>query len=178
MSNIVFIVNLLRDQKINIETNHISFQLIVNKWCDKNKTQLVVLDERIYPEDYITLTGINYLFQLLEESSISYDQVLIADADTIIHPQSPSPFDVTDHKFSVVLSYGSFDWVCRSIENYKKHLFPNVDLLLWKYFNSGIIICNEKHKEFYDKIVKYYLKIEIILLNYKRHMGWELINQF
>ena len=71
-------------------------------------------------------------------------------------------------------SYGSFDWVCQRIENYKKHMFPNVDLPLWKYFNLSIIICNEKHKEFYDKIVKYYLKIEIILLNYKRHMGWEL----
>ena len=52
-----------------------------------------------------------FVFQLLEESGISYDQILIADADTIIHPQSPSPFDLTDGKFSVVPSYGSFDWV-------------------------------------------------------------------
>ena len=115
-------------------------------WCDKNKYQLVVLEERIYPEDYMNANWHKlFVFQLLEENSISYDQILIADADTIIHPQSPNPFDVTDHKFSVVPSYGSFDWVCRSIENYKKHLFPDIDVPLWEYFNSGIIICNKKH---------------------------------
>ena len=65
---------------------------------------------------------------------------------------------MTDHKFSVVPSHGSFDWVCRSIENYKKHLFPNVDVPLWEYFNSGVIICNKKHKDFYDKIINFYLE--------------------
>ena len=154
MSNIVFIVNLPETKKAN---RNRPYQLSVDSWkhwCDENECQLVVLEERIYPEDYMNANWHKlFVFQLLEESGISYDQILIADADTIIHPQSPSPFDITDHKFSVVPSHGSFDWVCRSIENYKKHLFPNVDVPLWEYFNSGIIICNKKHKEFYDKIV-------------------------
>ena len=59
----------------------------------------MVLDERIYAEDYMNANLHKlFVFQLLEDSGISYDQILIADADTIIHPQSPSPFDVTDHK--------------------------------------------------------------------------------
>ena len=159
MSNIVFIVNLPETKKVN---RNRPYQFSVDSWkhwCDKNEYQLVVLEERIYSEDYMNANWHKlFVFQLLEESGISYDQILIADADTIIHPQSPNPFDVTDHKFSVVPSHGSFDWVCRSIENYKKHLFPNVDVPLWKYFNSGIIICNKKHKKFYDKIIKYYLE--------------------
>ena len=141
MSNIVFIVNLPETKKVN---RNRPYQFSVDSWkhwCDKNEYQLVVLEERIYSEDYMNANWHKlFVFQLLEESGISYDQILIADADTIIHPQSPSPFDVTDHKFSVVPSHGSFDWVCRSIENYKKHLFPNVDVPLWEYFNSGIII--------------------------------------
>ena len=159
MNNVVFIVNLPETKKIN---RNRPYQFSVDswkKWCEKNNAQLVVLTERIYPEHYMNANWHKlFIFKLLEDSDISYDQVLIADADTIIHPDSPNPFDLTEHKFSVVSSYGSYDWVCRSIENYKKHLFPDVDVPLWKYFNSGIIICNKKHKDFYDKIIDFYLQ--------------------
>jgi len=159
MSNIVFIVNLPETKKVD---RNKPYQFSIDswkRWCDETgRAKLVVLDERIYPEDYMNANWHKlFVFQLLEESGISYDQVLIADADTIIHPQSPNPFELTDNKFSVVPSYGSFDWVCRSIENYKKHLFPDIDVPLWEYFNSGIIICNKKHKDFYDKIIDFYL---------------------
>ena len=53
MSNIVFIVNLPETKKIN---RNKPYQFSIDswqKWCDKNKTQLVVLDERIYTEDYM-----------------------------------------------------------------------------------------------------------------------------
>ena len=159
MSNIVFIVNLPETKKVD---RNKPYQFSIDswkRWCDETgRAKLVVLDERIYPEDYMNANWHKlFVFQLLEESGISYNQILIADADTIIHPQSPNPFELTDNKFSVVPSYGSFDWVCRSIENYKKHLFPDIDVPLWEYFNSGIIICNKKHKDFYDKIIDFYL---------------------
>ena len=160
MSNIVFIVNLPETKKVD---RNKPYQFSIDswkRWCDETgRAKLVVLDERIYPEDYMNANWHKlFVFQLLEESGISYNQILIADADTIIHSQSPNPFELTDNKFSVVPSYGSFDWVCRSIENYKKHLFPDIDVPLWEYFNSGIIICNKKHKELYDKIINFYLE--------------------
>ena len=172
MSNIVFIVNLPETKKTGRDK---PYQFSIDswkRWSDLNDVELVVLTERIYPEDYMNANWHKlFVFQLLEESGISYDQILIADADTIIHPQSPSPFDMTDHKFSVVPSYGSFDWVCRSIENYKKHLFSNVDVPLWEYFNSGIIICNKEHKEFYDKIINYYLENRDDIVNLQDTYG-------
>ena len=172
MKNIVFIVNLPETKKVN---RNKPYQFSIDswkRWCDKNNTELVVLEERIYPENVMNANWHKlFVFKLLEESGISYDQILIADADTIIHPQSPSPFDLTDHKFSVVPSYGSFDWVCRSIENYKKHLFVDVDVPLWEYFNSGVIICNKKHKEFYDKIINFYLENTEIIVNLQDTFG-------
>ena len=75
----------------------------------------------------------------------------------MIHPNAPDIFELTDNKFCAVHNYGSYDWICRSIENYKKYLFPDVDVPLFEYFNSGVIVCNENHKEFYDKIIKFYL---------------------
>ena len=38
-------------------------------------------------------------------------------------------------------------------------MFPNVDVPLWEYFNSGIIICNKKHKDLNDEVdLKYFIE--------------------
>ena len=141
MKNIVFIVN-LKDVKKPNRSN--PYQYSINSWkswCDKNNCELMVLEDRIYEENFMNANWHKlFIFKLLD---IDYDQVLIADADTIIHPDAPNVFEQTDHKFSVVHNYGSYDWICRSIENYKKHFFPDIEIPLEKYFNSGIIICNK-----------------------------------
>ena len=66
MNNIVFIVNLSENKKIN---RNAPYQFSVDSWknwCDKNKTQLVVLDERIYPEEYMNANWHKlFVFQLL-----------------------------------------------------------------------------------------------------------------
>ena len=156
--NVVFIVNLTETKKYG---RNQPYQLSVDSWklwCDKNDCELFVLTERIYPEDYMNANWHKiFVFQLLESNDVDYDQVLIVDADTMVHLEAPNIFDITDRKFCVVHNYGSYDWVCRSIENYKKHLFPDVDVPLFEYFNSGIIICNKKHKQFYEKIINFYL---------------------
>ena len=114
-----------------------------------------------------------FVFQLLDANNISYDQIMIVDADTIIHPNAPNVFDEADHKFCAVHNFGSYDWICRSIENYKKHLFPNIDVPLFDYFNSGVIICNKQHKNFYEKIIKFYLdnQEKIIILQNTYNVG-------
>jgi len=156
--NVVFIVNLTETKKYGRNQPYKFSADSWKLWCDKNDCELFVLTERIYPEDYMNANWHKlFVFQLLESNDIDYDQVLIVDADTMVHPDAPNIFDITDRKFCVVHNYGSYDWVCRSIENYKKHLFPDVDVPLFEYFNSGVIICNKEHKEFYEKIIKFYL---------------------
>ena len=158
MKNIVFIVNLSETKKPGRNTPYQYSVKSWKQWCVKNNSELFVLTDRIYPEDYMNANWHKlFVFQLLESNDIDYDQVLIVDADTMVHPDAPNIFNETDNKFCVVHNYGSYDWVCRSIENYKKHLFPDVDVPLFEYFNSGVIICNKEHKEFYEKIIKFYL---------------------
>jgi len=74
----------------------------------------------------------------------------------MIHPNAPNIFELTNDEFCAVHGFGSYDWECRSIENYQKHLFPKVELDLFEYFNSGIIVCNKKHKDFYNKVINFY----------------------
>ena len=154
MKNVVFIVN-LKDIKKPNRSNPYQYSIQSWKaWCDKNNCELMVLEDRIYEENIMNANWHKlFIFKLLD---IDYDQVLIADADTIIHPDAPNVFEQTNHQFSVVHNYGSYDWICRSIENYKKHLFPDVEIPLDNYFNSGIIICNKQHEEFYDRIIDFY----------------------
>ena len=170
----MFIVNLPETKK---QGRSQPYQYAIDSWtvwCKKNNCELFVLTERIYPESYMNANWHKlFVFQLLDANNISYDQIMIVDADTIIHPNAPNVFDEADHKFCAVHNFGSYDWICRSIENYKKHLFPNIDVPLFDYFNSGVIICNKQHKNFYEKIIKFYLdnQEKIIILQNTYNVG-------
>jgi hypothetical protein len=156
--NIVFIVNLDEKKKAGRNTPYHFSIKSWDIWCKNNNAELFILTERIYSEEFMNANWHKiFALNLLEANNIDYDQVLIVDADTIIHPYAPNVFEQSENKFCAVHNYGSYDWVCRSIENYKKHLFPNVDVPLFEYFNSGVIVCNKSHKEFYNTLIEFYL---------------------
>jgi hypothetical protein len=156
--NIVFIVNITDPDKASRST---PYHLSINSWkawCDKNYCDLFILDQRIYPKEIMNANWHKiFVLDLLAANDIDYNQVMIVDADTIIHPEAPNVFELTGNKMSVVRNYGSMDWVCRSYENYKKHLFPETEYSPIDYFNSGMIIINHIHKSFYDIVQKFYL---------------------
>lgn len=169
MKNIVFIVNLKEEQKPGRSYPYEHSVKSWKTWCDKNDSELVVLEERIHQEDFMNANWHKiFVFELLDSSGLDYDQVLIADADTIVHPNAPNVFDLTEHKFCAVHGFGSYDWESRSIENYKKHLFPDVELDLFEYFNSGIIVCNKEHREFYKKVIDFYNANQELLTNMQK----------
>ena len=39
-----------------------------------------------------------YLFDILDANDIKYDQILSVDADTIVHPDCPNFFEMTEGK--------------------------------------------------------------------------------
>ena len=155
MKNIVFIVNIggelerSKPYKYSVKS--------WAKWCEKNNCELVTLTERIYDKSIMNLNWHKiFVYDLLENEGIDYDQILTVDADTIVHPNAPNFFNLTEHKYCAVHNEGCYDWVCRSIENYKKHLFPSVTVPLYRYINSGFIISNKTHKNFFEVLKKYY----------------------
>lgn len=170
--NIVFIVNISDPDKASRAT---PYQLSIdswNAWCSKNDCELFILDQRIYPKEIMNANWHKiFALDLLEASDVNYRQVLIVDADTIIHPDAPSIFNITDNKMSVIRNYGSMDWVCRSYENYKKHLFPNIEYSPIDYFNSGVIVINQLHKDFYKKVQEFYLSNYQAIQNIQQTYG-------
>jgi len=156
MKNVVFIPN------INLGNGRSdSYKYSVSswkQWCDKNDVELIVWEDLIYPVDYMKITWQRYyMFDILESNNIDYDQILIVDADTIVHPNCPNFFELTNHEYSVVKNNGSFEWTRRSMDGFSKLLFDSkVPFNVWDYFNCGFQIVNEKHKDFFEYVKKYY----------------------
>lgn len=128
------------------------------KWCDKNNCDLFVLDTPLFDHSEMKINFHRYYcFDLLENSGVEYNQILLTDADAIIHPDCPNFFEMSENKYTVTRCDGSFDWICRSKENYEKYFNNGVsNYKLWDYFNSGFQIVNKSHKEFFKQFIELY----------------------
>ena len=127
------------------------------KWCDKNNAELFVIDELLLPNEEMAIPWQKfYIFDLLESNGVDYDQIMYVDADTIVHPNCPNVFEMTDRKYTFVHNEGSYDWILRSMENYSKYFFDGYMFDWWHYYNAGLEIYNEKHRGFANKVIDFY----------------------
>ena len=165
MKNVVFIVDItLKGSQREVgrwaETRSDPYVFCTKawkKWCDKNDCELFVLNEEVLPHSTMPVSWQRYyVFDLLEASGIEYDQILYVDADTIPHPDCPNVFEMSDRKFCFVHNEGSYDWILRSIENYGKYFFDGYMIPWTDYFDSGMLIFNRQHKQFFQKIIEFF----------------------
>jgi len=127
------------------------------KWCEKNDCELFVLDKLIHPNEHMKVNWQRYYaFDLLDQEGIDYNQILVVDVDSIIHPDTPNFFDMSDGKFCATHCDGSYDWTLRSMENYSKYLFNNKMFPFWKYINAGFQIINKTHRPLYKSMIEFY----------------------
>tara|TARA_B100000902_G_scaffold393019_1_gene446491 strand:+ start:538 stop:1281 length:744 start_codon:yes stop_codon:yes gene_type:complete len=127
------------------------------KWCEKNDCELFVLTDLLLPKEQMNICWQRYyLFDILEANNIQYDQILSVDADTIVHPDCPNFFEMTEGKLTGVHNEGSYDWIIRSIENYGKFFFDGYIMDFTKYIDCGFNIYNKNHKDFLKSIINFY----------------------
>ena len=157
MKNIVFIPN------INLGNNrntpyHYSIKSW-KKWSEQyNDIEVIEWDEAIMDPNEFKITLQRYwVHDILKHNEVEYEQVLIVDADTIIHPNCPNFFNETKGKFGVTVNNGCYEWVTRSIKQWGDNLFPNDPKVKpWKYFNGGFQITSKEHIPFYTTVQEYY----------------------
>ena len=155
MKNIVFLPNIDLGNGRN-NSYHYSVKSW-KSWCDKNDCELLVWEDLLYPVDYMKITWQRYyLFDILEANDIDYNQILMVDADTIVHPDCPNFFEETDNKYCGVRVDGCYEWVLRSIRGFGDELFDGMRIHPWNYINGGFQIVNKNHKKFFDAMKKYY----------------------
>ena len=175
-SNVIFIPA-IKDKKRETRSGPYKYSIESwRNWADKNNCDLVLFDTPVCDINQMTITWQRYyVLEILKNSNIKYNQVLLVDADTIVHPECPNFFELTEGKFSAVHNEGSYDWVLRSIENYHKHLFNynKVPFNFWEYINTGFMIFNDSHREFINKFLQFYHdnKERIVELQNTFHVG-------
>jgi hypothetical protein len=155
MKNIVFIPNIdLGNGRSN------SYHYSIDSWrywCNKNNCELIVWEDLLYPVDYMKITWQRYyMFDILEANDIKYNQILMVDADTVVHPDCPNFFNETDGKYCGVKVDGCYEWVSRSIRGFGDALFNGTRIKPWNYINGGFQIVNKSHRSFFETMKKYY----------------------
>lgn len=169
MENVVFIPNIdLGNNRSN--PYHYSIKSW-KKWCDKNNVILFEWKDAVLDTKNFPITFQRYLvFDILDQHKVQYDQILMVDADTIIHPDCPNFFNETYNKFGVTINNGCYEWVTRSINSWGNALFPNEPKLkTWEYFNGGFQVVNKTHKPFYTAVAEFYQE-NIQIINHYRNL--------
>ena len=144
------------------------------KWCEQNNAELLVLDSLLLPKEDMGICWQRYyLFDILESNKIDFDQVLMVDSDTIVHPDCPDFFQMTNHEYTGIHNEGSYDWIFRSIENYSKFVFNDRQIDWWKYINGGFQIVNKQHKNFFKSMIEFYFANKELLIQMQNtyHVG-------
>ena len=161
MKNVVFLVDIkLKGSGRWAGTRSDPYKFSIDSWkvwCKKYGHELFVLTEEVLPHEHMPVSWQRYfIFDLLEANDIDYDQIMYVDADTIPHPNCPDVFKMSERKFCFVHNDGSYDWVLRSIENYSKHFFDGYMIPWEHYFDSGMLIFNKNHKQFFKDIISFF----------------------
>lgn len=160
--NIIFLINIEHDKNFQGGGNTLkgAFEWSVKSWkhyAKKHNCEVFVLDQAIVDVEYMKPNWFKmYILDILEANNIDYDQVLYVDYDTIVTPDAPNIFELTENKFCAVRNFGDMDWVCRSIENYSKHVFEGFTFPYYKYINSGVMVFNKKHIPLFKELQKFY----------------------
>lgn len=126
-------------------------------WCKRNNCEFVAFTEPI--EKDLTRHRVNwqkaiFVFDELKRRCIDYDQICLVDSSSIIKWNAPNFFELTDRKFCGIRDTDNLNWIHKSIKGYEE--FFNYKLDSTKYINSGFIIFNESHKEFFDSFKQLY----------------------
>ncbi len=162
MNNIIVLINIQHDKKFQGGGNSMPgvFEYSIQSWkhyANRHNCEIFVLDQPLFDIDYMKPNWFKmYILDVLEANEIDYDQVLYVDYDTIVTPNAPNIFELTEYKFTAVRNYGDMDWVNRSIENYSKYIFNGFMFPFYNYFNSGVMVFNKKHKLLFKNLQEFY----------------------
>jgi len=171
MKNVIFMINIVKDDR----SRNQGYDYSIKSWqqyAKKYDCELFVLNELVADLEYMTPHWTKmYILDILDANEIEYDQVLYVDSDTIITPNAPNIFDISEHKFCAVPNFGDKDWMIRSMENYSYELFDNFKFPYFNYFNSGVMVFNKSHKEFFKSIQQFYETNRSKIVWMQKHYG-------
>ena len=105
MKNIIFIPYIKREKNLTGESSighsnrHQGYEYGINSWkawAKKNGHEVYIMSDLLCPESEMLITWQRWqVLNILEHNEIEYDQVLVVDADSVVHP------DCNSYQYSV-----------------------------------------------------------------------------
>ena len=102
-----------------------------------------------------------------------YEKIAIVDSDTMIHWDSPSPFDSIESGVYGVQDNANLRWLDESVTNYGGEFFPNFKIDLDKYINAGVVYLDNNSLSIYKKLREFYFQNQEKLDNWNKGGGRE-----
>lgn len=134
-------------------------------WCKKHNVEIVILQNELVDKSLMKPTWQRWhVLEILEKNEVEYDQVALVDIDTMIHPNAPNFFELSNNEFGVVGEDVMIEWIYKSIVGYQ-HMFSDTHFDWTTYWNNGFIIINKTHKELCKKITDFYYNNQVELRN-------------
>ena len=126
------------------------------RYANKVGYELVISDQLLFDLQYMSVEWyIMYCLDILEANNIEYEQVLCVNNTTLVHPNTPNIFDVTNNKLTGVRVYGDVDIMLSGMEIvseiFNKHMFP-----FYTCLDTNLIIFNKTHKQTLHNIQNFY----------------------
>ena len=159
--NVIYWVGIKDQNNVEKYGNFEYFEYSKNTWkhfCKKYDCHFVEFDTPI--ESDLSRFRPNwqkaiFIFDELERKGIDYDQICLVDSTLMAMPDCPNFFELTDRKFTGWCDTDNMRWIYDSIIGYKS-FFGEFEFDQSKYINSGFVIFNETHKEFFTTFKELY----------------------
>ena len=128
-------------------------------WCKKHDVVFLPFETPV-EDDFVKFRPqwqkCIYIFDEIKRLGIDYNQIALIDSTAMVRWDCPNFFDMTENRFVGWRDDDNLRWVYDSIIGYKD-FFSGFELDITKYINSGFMIFNEKHKDFFNDLKKIFL---------------------
>src|SRR5210317_759948 len=97
--NIIFLINIVHNDR----SKNQGYEWSIKSWrkyAEKYGHEVFILDQTLFEIDYMKPQWYKmYILDLLEANEVDYNQVLYVDAYTVVHPNAPDIFEMTEGRF-------------------------------------------------------------------------------
>lgn len=136
-------------------------------WCDKNNITLYIYDTPTFDDIGSYRVPWQRWCDIFEKlSNMDYDKIWMVDSASIIKWNSPNIFELVDDRFTAFRDMDNLNWIYQSVIGYKP-MFDKFEFDLSKYINCGNVILNDNHKDFLEKVKKFYHDNHPLILHYE-----------
>tara|TARA_R110000744_G_scaffold342881_6_gene448111 strand:+ start:374 stop:1741 length:1368 start_codon:yes stop_codon:yes gene_type:complete len=159
--NVIWWIGVKNPQLNEKYGNYEYFDYSKNTWkhfCERYDCEFVEFSEPVEQDLFkfrVNWQKALFVFDELDKRGIEYDQIALVDSSFMYKWDAPNFFELTDHRFTAWHDKDNMRWIHESIQGYKP-FFDGFELDQSRYVNSGFIIFNEKHKEFFQSFKKLY----------------------